>query len=128
MPNFGSRVETIQWQEPNRARAATTRSPVFRCESSAALTAAMPVAVVRQSSAPSIRAEALFEHGEGRVGKTGILVVFDGAGEGGFGLFGVVVDVAGSEEQRFGGFAVMGALDAAMNQAGGGTQADSALA
>ena len=55
MPNFGSSVETIQWQEPNSAREATTRSPAFRCDSSAALTAAMPVAVVRHASAPSIR-------------------------------------------------------------------------
>ena len=56
MPNFGSRVETIQWQEPNSARDATTRSPAFSCASSAAFTAAMPVAVVRQASAPSISA------------------------------------------------------------------------
>ena len=55
MPNFGSNVETIQWHDPNSARAATTRSPAFRWDSIAAFTAAMPVAVVRQASAPSIR-------------------------------------------------------------------------
>ena len=55
MPNFGNNVETIQWHEPNKARDATTRSPAFRCDNNAALTAAMPVAVVRQASAPSIR-------------------------------------------------------------------------
>ena len=55
MPNFGSSVDTIQWHDPNSARDATTRSPAFRCASSAAFTAAMPVAVVRQASAPSIR-------------------------------------------------------------------------
>ena len=47
----------------------------------------------------------------------------DRAGEGCLGLFGVVIDVAGGQKQRFRGFAMMGALDAAMNQAGGGTQA-----
>ena len=56
MPYCGSSVLTIQWQEPNSARAATTRSPAFRPHSSAALTAAMPVAVQRQASAPSIAA------------------------------------------------------------------------
>jgi len=56
MPNFGRRVETIQWQEPNSAREATTRSPAFRCDSSAAFTAAMPLPVARQASAPSISA------------------------------------------------------------------------
>ena len=43
----------IQWQEPNRAREATTRSPALRWLSSAEDTAAMPVAVTRQASAPS---------------------------------------------------------------------------
>jgi hypothetical protein len=49
-------VETIQWQEPNSAREAMTRSPVLRWASSAACTAAMPVAVARQASAPSMAA------------------------------------------------------------------------
>ncbi len=53
MPKRGSRVETIQWQEPNSAREATTRSPAFRCDISAAFTAAIPEAVTRHASAPS---------------------------------------------------------------------------
>ncbi len=56
MPYCGSSVLTIQWQEPNKARAATTRSPVFKALSMAPCTAAMPVAVQRQASAPSISA------------------------------------------------------------------------
>ena len=46
----------IQWQEPKRAREATTRSPVFKPHITALCTAAMPVAVARQASAPSILA------------------------------------------------------------------------
>ena len=46
----------------------------------------------------------------------------DRAGEGRLGLFRVVVNIAGGQVQCFGGFAMMGALDSAMNQAGGGTQ------
>ena len=36
MPYRGSRVETIQWHDPNSARDATTRSPVFKWLSIAA--------------------------------------------------------------------------------------------
>ena len=56
MPSRGSSVDTIQWQAPNSARDATTRSPAFRWASSAAFTAAMPEAVAQQASAPSSNA------------------------------------------------------------------------
>ena len=56
IPYCGSSVLTIQWQEPNSARAATTRSPVFSVLSIAPCTAAIPVAVQRHASAPSISA------------------------------------------------------------------------
>ena len=69
------------------------------------------------------QAKPLLQHGKRRVGEAGILVVFDGSGESRLGLFGIVVDVARGQEQRFRGFAVMRALDAAMDEAGGGTQA-----
>ena len=120
MPKRGSRVETIQWQEPNSAREATTRSPAFRCASSAACTAAMPVAVARQASAPSISGQPLLQHGDGRVAEAGILVMLDRAGEGGLGLLGAVVDEAGGEEERLGGFAELAALGAAMHESGRG--------
>ena len=53
MPYFGSKVSITQRQEPNSARAATTWSPARAVHSSAAVTAAMPDAVARASSAPS---------------------------------------------------------------------------
>src|SRR5579875_837413 len=56
IPKRGSSVETIQWQAPNKAREATTRSPAFKCANSAACTAAMPEAVTRHASAPSSKA------------------------------------------------------------------------
>src|ERR1700709_598985 len=49
--------------------------------------------------------------------------MLDRAGERGFGLFGIVINITGREIRRFGGVAVGGTLDAAMNQAGRGTQA-----
>ena len=45
----------IQWQEPNSTRDDTTRSPAFRKHSIDAATAAMPLGVARQVSAPSSR-------------------------------------------------------------------------
>ena len=54
IPYFGISVSTTQRQEPNSARAATTWSPALALHRSAAETAAMPEAVARASSAPSI--------------------------------------------------------------------------
>ena len=53
MPYFGASVSTTQRQEPNSARAATIWSPALALHRSAAVTAAMPDAVARASSAPS---------------------------------------------------------------------------
>ena len=82
---------------PEQRARRTTRSPVFRCDSSAAFTAAIPVAVVRQSSAPSIRQSRCSSMLNVGIGEAGILVVFDRSGEGRLGLFGVVIDVARSQ-------------------------------
>ena len=53
MPYFGISVSITQRHEPNSARAATTWSPARAEHSIAAVTAAMPDAVARASSAPS---------------------------------------------------------------------------
>ena len=45
----------MYWHEPNNARLATTRSPARSWHIRLANTAAIPVAVARQASAPSSR-------------------------------------------------------------------------
>ncbi len=56
IPKRGRISPTMILQEPNSARQATTRSPAVSWQASAAKTAAMPLAVPRQASAPSSRA------------------------------------------------------------------------
>ena len=53
IPKRGKMSAMIYWQEPKSARAATTRSPAFNWHIIDAKTAAMPLAVARQASAPS---------------------------------------------------------------------------
>ena len=52
-PNRGKSSSTTQRHDPNSAFAATTWSPARTCPISAAVTAAMPLAVARAASAPS---------------------------------------------------------------------------
>jgi len=56
MPQRGSRLSVSQRHEPNAARAATTWSPWLNWQSNAVVIAAIPVACIRQASAPSISA------------------------------------------------------------------------
>jgi len=53
IPNWGARFLTMCRQDPNSAWGATIRSPAFNWLISAANTAAMPLAVAKQRSAPS---------------------------------------------------------------------------
>jgi hypothetical protein len=52
-PQRGSRSSRIAKQEPKRLRAATTRSPARTSARRALKTAAIPLAVGKQASAPS---------------------------------------------------------------------------
>jgi hypothetical protein len=54
-PKRGRKSAMTYWHEPNKAREATTWSPARRSQRSAAVTAAMPLAIARAASAPSTR-------------------------------------------------------------------------
>ena len=55
IPNRGRISTMTYWQEPKRAREETILSPALSWHISAAKTAAIPLAVPRQTSAPSSR-------------------------------------------------------------------------
>ena len=94
MPNFGSSVETIQWQEPNSARDGHHAVAGLQMREQRRVDRRHAGRGGAAGFRAFDQAQPLLQHRQRRIGEARILVVIDGAGERALGLFRIVVDVA----------------------------------